>query len=104
MPADPPASRAPAMLSRSCFTICLVALALASLAPGAAPPRPGVSFERDIHPLLAARCLRCHQGSNPTSGVRLDVRGELLGESNGKPLVSLGKEADQSRLIQVVSG
>src|SRR5204863_72784 len=61
-----------------------------------------ISFRDDIHPLLS-RCLRCHQGTNPSSGVRLDARAELLGDSNGRPLVIPGHGA-ASRLVQVVLG
>src|SRR5690349_10256617 len=76
---------------------------LAVLAAGAAPPERRVSFRAAVYPLLRSRCLRCHQGSNPPSGIRLDVRAEWLGETNGRPLVVPG-HSDRSRLVQVVSG
>src|SRR5687768_17416059 len=82
--------------------IGLAALFVAFPAPAAAPPGI-VSFREDVYPLLRARCLRCHQGNNPTSGVRLDARSELLGESNGLALVLPGNAA-ASRLVHVVSG
>jgi hypothetical protein len=69
----------------------------------AAPPARPVSFREQVYPLLRERCLRCHQGNNPRSGVRLDARSEWLGESNGRPLVVSG-QAERSRLIQVVAG
>jgi hypothetical protein len=62
-----------------------------------------VSFRQDVYPLLAARCFRCHRGPNPSSGHRLDLRAELLGEDNGRPLVRPGASA-RSRLIQLVAG
>jgi hypothetical protein len=68
-----------------------------------APSSQTIDFRRDIHPLLTARCFRCHQGLSPKSGHRLDLRAELLGETNGKPLVLIGQSA-QSRLIHLVSG
>src|SRR3954452_4527788 len=81
----------------------LLALLFAGPANAAAPPTRSVSFRADIYPLLRNRCLRCHQGSNPRSGLRLDVRSDWLGETNGRPLVVPGK-ANRSRLIQVISG
>jgi hypothetical protein len=77
-------------------------LLVASHAPAAGPPR-AVSFRHDVFPLLSRQCLRCHQGTNPSSAVRLDARSELLGESNGRPLVLVGK-ADQSTLVRAVRG
>src|ERR1043166_9878669 len=59
---------------------------------------PRVDFKRDIHPILNARCFKCHTGSNSKSGVRLDYRLEILGESNGRPLAIAGRSGE-SRLI-----
>src|SRR4051812_38678648 len=58
-------------------------------APGKLPPAATrtVSFRADVYPLLAARCFRCHRGPDASSGHRLDLRAELLGEPNGRPLV-----------------
>jgi hypothetical protein len=83
----------------------LVVLALLFVDPvgAAAPPSRPVSFRHDVYPLLRDRCLRCHQGSNPRSAVRLDVRSEWLGEGNGRPLVVPGLSG-RSRLIAVVAG
>jgi hypothetical protein len=53
--------------------------------------------------LLKGHCFRCHEGANASSGYRLDLRAELLGETNGKPLVEVG-HADKSRLIAMVTG
>ena len=80
----------------------LLLLLFAGAAPAAAPPH-AVSFRDDVYPILERHCLRCHQGSNPGSGVRLDVRGEILGEGNGRPLAVAGR-SDRSRLLAVVSG
>ncbi|MFN4259156.1 MAG: PSD1 and planctomycete cytochrome C domain-containing protein [Gemmataceae bacterium] len=79
------------------------AAAAADPAPLPPPaPRP-VDFGKDIHPILAAHCFQCHQGNDAASGRRLDLRAELLGESDGKPMVHIGQSAD-SRLIHVVAG
>ena len=84
------------------FLILNVAVATCSLFPSSSQAQSKtVSFKKDVFPLLKARCLRCHQGRNAKSGVRLDARSELLGETTGKPLVKIGKSAD-SLLIQAV--
>jgi hypothetical protein len=79
-------------------TFCLLSLK-ASGPPGAKQ----VDFSRDIYPLLKARCFKCHQGADASSGVRLDLRAEVLGDTNGKPLAHPGHAA-RSRLIELVSG
>jgi mono/diheme cytochrome c family protein len=98
----------PTRLARP-FAILLLALpacpAVRADGPAALPPVAGkkVSFRQDVYPLLAARCFQCHRGADASSGHRLDLRSELLGEGNGKPLVRPGHSAD-SRLIQLVAG
>jgi hypothetical protein len=69
--------------------------------PAASPE--SVDFRRDIYPLLKARCFKCHQGADASSGYRLDLRAEVLGETNGQPAVRAGDSA-RSRLIHLVSG
>jgi hypothetical protein len=68
-----------------------------------APAPTKVDFRRDVYPLLKTACFDCHQGRRASSGVRLDLRADILGETTGKPLAVLRKSA-QSRLIQMVTG
>jgi hypothetical protein len=67
------------------------------------PAKKRVDFRRDIYPLLQTHCFRCHRGNSASSGYRLDLRAELLGQTGGKPLVKPGNSA-ASRLIHLVSG
>lgn len=75
----------------------------ASLA-GAAEPGPAteVDFARDILPLLKTHCFRCHAGRSADSGVRLDLRREILGETSGMALAVPGKSGE-SRLVELVT-
>ncbi|QDU61721.1 Planctomycete cytochrome C [Planctomycetes bacterium Pan216] len=60
----------------------------------AAQPRdlgPEVSFKDDVYPLLKTHCFDCHAGADSDSGIRLDIGGEVLGQSSGYPLVLPGK-------------
>ncbi len=103
------------LLTRVCRPTLLTVLCggvlgttLLAAAPADPPPLPAaatatVDFRRDIYPLLNARCFKCHRGAEASSGHRLDLRAELLGESNGRPLAVPGDSA-KSRLIQVVAG
>jgi hypothetical protein len=69
--------------------------------PPAATAR--VDFRRDVHPIISTHCFECHKGSDAKSGYRLDVREEILGETNGEPLAQAGDSA-HSLLIHLVSG
>ena len=62
-----------------------------------------VSFGKDVLPILRHSCFDCHKGSNPDSGVRLDYHAKLLGESDGVPLLLIGR-SEASRLIEVIAG
>lgn len=62
-----------------------------------------VEFKRDVYPILESNCFGCHRGMDCKSGVRLDQREELIGKSNGKPLVVPGK-SEESRLVQILAG
>jgi hypothetical protein len=98
-------------LSRRGWRVCLAltlgcALVSTILADseGLPPAASGaVDFRRDIYPLLTARCFKCHRGADASSGYRLDLRAELLGESNGRPLAVLGDSA-KSPLIHIIAG
>ncbi|QDV49701.1 PSD1 and planctomycete cytochrome C domain-containing protein [Gimesia fumaroli] len=61
-----------------------------------------VHFEKEIYPLLKAKCFSCHAGANPDSGYRLDVYEELLGFSTGEELIVPGN-SEQSKLVELVS-
>ncbi len=66
------------------------------------PVSQQVDFARQVYPLLKTHCFKCHAGLDPSSGVRLDQRATLLGETDGNSLVVTGNSA-QSRLIELVS-
>lgn len=62
-----------------------------------------IDFRRDVFPILSQRCWECHLGGDASSGIRLDVRDEWLGETTGRPWVVVGK-SHRSRVIEVVEG
>ena len=82
----------------------LAPLLLAALPPLAAQSAPGVDFDRDVGPLLAARCTACHGPEKQRNDLRLDRRAAAeRGGASGRPAVVPG-DPGASRLIAVVSG
>jgi mono/diheme cytochrome c family protein len=76
--------------------LCLP-LALALLAPTAAPAAEKVDFARDIRPILSNHCFKCHGPAVQKSKLRLDDRAAAI----KKGAITPGKVAD-SALIQRV--
>jgi peroxiredoxin len=64
------------------------------------PAAGTVDFRKDIHPILAAHCFECHSGKDPSAGLRLDLRADILAKAG---TVKVGDSAG-SRLIHLVGG
>lgn len=77
-------------------------LSLAALHPAAGAAGQGVSFTRDVAPVLVAKCLACHQADKAKGGYRLHTFEALLkpGSSKDAP-VRPGRAAD-SLLFQLL--
>ena len=62
----------------------------------------GVTYGKDIQPLLQASCIRCHGAERPKAGLRLDsLDGALKGSKDGK--VILPGNSKDSLLVLAVS-
>src|SRR4051812_20428280 len=62
-----------------------------------------VDFDRDVHPILAARCFACHSGDKRSGGLSLSNYSEALhGGKTGK-VVNPGSSKD-SLIMQRVQG
>ncbi len=62
----------------------------------------GVTFDKDIEPLLKASCVRCHSGDRPRAQLRLDtLEGVLKGAKKG-PILTAGDSAN-SLLVKTAS-
>ena len=68
-----------------------------------APATTTVDFARDIRPLFAERCVKCHGPEKQKSGLRLDVKAAAMKGGDGGKAIELAKSAD-SRLIHLVAG
>ncbi len=81
-------------------------------APDSAPPDPsklppasmqtGVTFEKDIHPIMDQACVRCHGAQRPRAGLRLDTLDGVLKGSKDHQDVMPG-QSDKSRLVFAVA-
>ena len=81
---------------------CLAAQAADPVLPSAVERK--VDFARDVQPIFAAHCFKCHGATKQESGLRLDQRAVALrGGDSGEPAVIVGKSAD-SLLVQAVAG
>ena len=67
------------------------------------PPadRPGITFAKDIQPLLEASCVRCHGAERPKAGLQLtSLEGVLKGSKDGKVVVP-GNSKDSALVLAV---
>ena len=64
--------------------------------------KPAVDYNRDVKPILAANCYRCHGPDQQESGLRLDSGATALEGGNAGPALVRGKSAE-SLLIQAVT-
>jgi len=79
----------------------VTAAALTATAPGS---RGGtVDFERDVRPIFAGSCVRCHGPKKRQGGLALDARARAFAGGDGGPVIVPGKSAE-SRLFRYVAG
>lgn len=73
--------------------------------PSKLPPaasQTGLTFDKDIHPMFDAACVRCHGEQRPKGGLRLDnLAGVLKGSRDHQDVVP--GHSDQSRLVFAVT-
>ncbi len=62
-----------------------------------------VDFERQIKPILDAKCVRCHNQQKRESGLRLDRGAAILQGGDSGPIVLPG-DSSKSRLIAILAG
>src|SRR5688500_15665040 len=93
--------RGPRVLGSAGAAIVVAAMGMApARARGpAAPPATPIDFVRDIQPILAASCLRCHDAATADGDLRLDTRQGLLTGGATGPAVVPG-DGRGSRLYQ----
>jgi hypothetical protein len=72
---------------------------LSKLPPAA--DKPGLTYAKDIRPILEASCFRCHGDQRPKAGLKLNsLEAALKGGEDGKVIIP-GKSTDSPLLIAV---
>jgi hypothetical protein len=80
------------------------ALAAAAPRPKPVAPTATVSYERDVKPILKAKCYACHANGTHLGGFQIDSKeGVLTGSQATHPVVLPGKGA-ASYLVRLVAG
>ncbi len=77
----------------------VTSLAAIATAAGAAP----VDYLRQVKPVLAEHCYRCHGASQQKGGMRLDTAASALKGGERGPALKIGKGAE-SLLLQAIKG
>src|SRR6266540_4428021 len=67
------------------------------------PAARAVEFQRDIQPIFAASCIKCHGRGKAKGGFKLDTRETFLKGGDSGPVAEAGLSAE-SYLIELVSG
>src|SRR5438045_5219282 len=79
--------------------VVAVCVAVGTTAAGAADAR--LDFLREVKPILAQRCFRCHSSLEQESNLRLDTVPAILRGGDGGAIV-VPRKSDDSRLIAAV--
>ena len=74
----------------------------AQLGAATSAQRP-VDYQRDIKPLLEARCGECHNGTKRKGGLALETYADILDGGKDGPIVQPGHSAD-SMLLERLTG
>ena len=69
---------------------------------GAGPVPGGVSFNKEVAPILTARCLGCHGDNNPKAGLRMDTFAGMKQGGQDGPLLIAGNAA-ASLIVQKIA-
>src|SRR5690349_1371539 len=88
------------LLGRMAGIIAMLTLKLASATTGAAEA-PQVDFTRDVRPILANHCFKCHgpdEGARKAK-LRLDVRGEAIKPAKSGEKAIVPGEPGKSELV-----
>src|SRR3954454_21209328 len=62
-----------------------------------------IDFERDVQPILASKCVRCHGPQTAEAGLRLDTRTSAIGPLDSGTRAIIPGKPDESELIRRVS-
>lgn len=75
---------------------------IADSAEPALPSEQAVFFEKEVRPLLAGRCFKCHGDKEQKGGLRLDHPASILAGGDSGPALVRGK-AEESLLVDAIN-
>ena len=78
-------------MPRMRFLVCLICTSSSSATPRSRPIPPVPSFEKDVRPLLDAKCARCHGGKTKKADLDLSTPAGVLKGGESGPAVVAGK-------------
>src|SRR5258706_7773474 len=84
-------------------TISVWSAAQATHAEQTAAPAPSVDYQRDVHPILAAKCLPCHSEEKRSGGLALASYADALDGGRSGAAIVPGSSA-ASLLAQRITG
>ena len=67
------------------------------------PAAASVDFDRDVHPILAARCFSCHGGDKRSGGLSLSTYAEILRGGKSGKIVNPGSSRDSLMMHRVLA-
>ena len=82
---------------RTSFFLCVVVFVFGK--PAWSDP---VSYQDDVHPILAERCYKCHSGDDRKGGFSMNTRESFLAGGEFGPTVELG-DAGSSLLMELIT-
>ncbi len=91
------------MITPPMKSLALALLLIIGIGSRVIADEPSVDYVRDVKPLLAAHCVRCHNAAKPRADLRLDTaKGLAVGGKNG-PAVLPGK-GNESSIVLALRG
>jgi len=82
--------------------LSLITEVLVLAAEPAPPPEQAAFFEKEVRPLLARRCFKCHGNQEQKGGLRLDHPASILAGGDSGPALVRGK-TDESLLVEAIN-
>ena len=82
-------------------TFCVALVSLTSLITSSRPVAGAVDFTRDIQPILADKCVRCHGAETRKAGLRLDLRSDALQGGDEGPVLVPGKSSISKLFLKI---
>src|SRR5882757_9107888 len=91
------------LISRTVTLAILFGLGRAAdAAPLPPPASQKIDYVRDVRPIFAKHCYRCHGPQRQKGGLSLHVKARAIAGGDGGPAFEIGKSAE-SRLIELVA-